>query len=261
MLITMPISASVEEDRRAVAELDLAYQAAVKHNDAGTMRRILHEDFVLVLGNGEVATRDELLQEALAGTYTYEKQDEDEGTQTVRVWGDTAVVTARLWIKGAVDGKKFDRRLWFSDTYVRAPDGWKYVFGQASLPLPDAHATAAAQATQSEARRVVEIRSYLLVPGTRERFHRLFVDQSLPLLQRWGIDVVAYGPSIHDEDSYVLMRSYTDLREREESEEAFYASKDWRDGPREAVLDCIESYATVVLPFDADKIASLAEPP
>jgi hypothetical protein len=108
---------------------------------------------------------------------------------------------------------------------------------------------------------VVEIRSYLLVPGTRERFHQLFVDQSLPLLRRWGIDVVAYGPSIHDENSYVLMRSYADLREREESEEAFYASKDWRDGPRQAVLDCIESYTTVVLPFDADKIHSLAEPP
>jgi hypothetical protein len=24
----------------------------------------------------------------------------------------------------------------FSDTYVRTPSGWRYVFGQASLPLP-----------------------------------------------------------------------------------------------------------------------------
>jgi hypothetical protein len=34
------------------------------------------------------------------------------------------------------DGKPFDKTLWFSDTYVRTPTGWRYVFGQASLALP-----------------------------------------------------------------------------------------------------------------------------
>jgi ketosteroid isomerase-like protein len=52
------------------------------------------------------------------------------------VWGDTAVVTALLWTKGTADGKPFERELWFSDTYVRTKGGWRYVFGQASLPLP-----------------------------------------------------------------------------------------------------------------------------
>jgi hypothetical protein len=33
-----------------------------------------------------------------------------------------------------------DYKLWFSDTYVRTPKGWSYVFGMASLPLPkEAH--------------------------------------------------------------------------------------------------------------------------
>ena len=54
----------------------------------------------------------------------------------MRVWGDTAVVTARLWLKGTSEGKPFERRLWFSDTYVRTKCGWRYVFGQASLALP-----------------------------------------------------------------------------------------------------------------------------
>jgi len=31
----------------------------------------------------------------------------------------------------------FDRKFWFSDTYVRTSAGWKYVFGQSSLPLAD----------------------------------------------------------------------------------------------------------------------------
>lgn len=131
-----PSSPGIDDDMREVAALDLAYQAAVKRNDADAMDRILHTQYALVLGNGTVVSREELLEEARSGEYTFERQDEDEGTQTVRVWGDTAVVTARLWVKGTGPNGPFDRRLWFSDTYVRTPDGWRYAFAQASLALP-----------------------------------------------------------------------------------------------------------------------------
>ena len=80
--------------------------------------------------------RADLLNEARAGKIQYQAQDEDAGTQTVRLYGDTAIVTARLWLKYTYEGKSFERRLWFSDTYVRTAKGWRYVFGQASLPLP-----------------------------------------------------------------------------------------------------------------------------
>src|SRR5262245_8182674 len=130
------VHAPSEAHRRAVAALDTQYQEAVKRNDAETMARILHEDFVLVVGSGKTFSRDDLLRDARDRGAQYERQDEDEGTQVVRVWGDTAVVTARLWLKGVRGGVAFDRRLWFSDTYVRTPQGWRYVFGQASLSLP-----------------------------------------------------------------------------------------------------------------------------
>jgi len=128
---------STEGDAQEVAALDLAFQAAVKCNDADVIDAILHPQMIMVLGNGTVKTRDEIIAGAREGASTFEIQDEDPGTQTVRVWGDTAVVTARLWIKGSRNGEAFDRTLWFSDTYVRTPDGWKYAFAQVSLPLPD----------------------------------------------------------------------------------------------------------------------------
>jgi ketosteroid isomerase-like protein len=131
-------SATEEADRRAVAALDTEFQAAVKHNDADVMARILHKDMVLVLGNGNIGTREEQLQEAREKAILYEIQDEAPGTQTVRITGDTAVVTARLRIKAVRGGKALDRELWFSDTYVRTPAGWQYFLGQASLPLPAA---------------------------------------------------------------------------------------------------------------------------
>src|SRR5262249_8949083 len=37
----------------------------------------------------------------------WEHQEEEPGTQKVRVWGDTAVVTAKLWVKGSEGGKGF----------------------------------------------------------------------------------------------------------------------------------------------------------
>jgi uncharacterized protein (TIGR02246 family) len=131
-------SAHAADDRAAVAALDVQYQAAVKANDAETMARILHPEMILVVGSGAVITGEELLKEARAKSIVYEIQDEEPGSQAVRMFGpDTAVVTAKLRLKYVSGGKASDRTLWFSDTYVRTPDGWRYAFGQASLALPN----------------------------------------------------------------------------------------------------------------------------
>jgi ketosteroid isomerase-like protein len=128
--------ATPAEDMKTVADLDTQYQAAVKANDADTMGRILDDTMILVVGSGKVFTRNDLLDSARKKEIIYEKQNEEPGTQTVRVWGDTAVVTAKLWIKGTNAGQPYERKLWFSDTYVRTRKGWRYAFGQASLALP-----------------------------------------------------------------------------------------------------------------------------
>lgn len=125
------------DDARVLAAIDVEYQAAVKRNDAEAMDRILHDEFVLVLGNGASYRKEDLLRDARERKFIYELQDEEAGSQTVRVWGDTAVVTAKLLLKYTQAGKSFQRKLWFSDTYVRTKDGWRYAFGQASLPLPE----------------------------------------------------------------------------------------------------------------------------
>jgi len=103
----------------------------------------------------------------------------------------------------------------------------------------------------------LEIRSYNLKPGSRDEFHRMLVEQSLPMLERWKVDAVAWGPSLHDQDSYYLMRAFPGLEERERSEDAFYGSAEWREGPREAVLALIENYTTVVIQVDDDTLRGL----
>ena len=105
--------------------------------------------------------------------------------------------------------------------------------------------------------KLVEIRSYNIKPGKRDEFHRLVSEQSLPLLKRWKVDVVAFGPSPHDDTSYYLIRAYENLAERQASQDAFYGSQDWRNGPREAIVTLIESDTSVVVELEPSVVDAL----
>ena len=128
------LAADTADDAAIVAALDTKYQAAVKANDAAGMDAILADDFVLVVGSGKTFSKADLLASARNKDLIWEHQEDTQ--QKVRVWGTTAVVTALLWEKGTGVNTSIDKKLWFSDVYVKGPNGWKYVFGQASLALP-----------------------------------------------------------------------------------------------------------------------------
>jgi hypothetical protein len=71
------------------------------------------------------------------------------------------------------------------------------------------------------------------------------------------VDVIGFGPSLHDENSFYLMRCYASTGDRVQSQDAFYGSDEWISGPRAPVLDCIESYATAVVSLDDETINGL----
>jgi hypothetical protein len=107
--------------------------------------------------------------------------------------------------------------------------------------------------------RVVEIRTYNLKENSRDAFHQLFKDKAMPMLKKWEIHVVGYGPSLHDKNTYTLIREYQSIEHMQKSEDAFYASDEWRTGPREAILALIENYTTLVLPADQRLIDELTK--
>ena len=97
---------------------------------------------------------------------------------------------------------------------------------------------------------ILEIRTYRLRPGTRERFLRAMTEDAIPLLLKAGIDVVAAGPSLYAEDGNeeaVLMRAFASLEQLAEQEDAFYSSEEWLTGPREAIVGPIVQYHSVAL--------------
>jgi len=105
--------------------------------------------------------------------------------------------------------------------------------------------------------RVIEIRSYNVKPGAQREFERLFHEQARPMLERWGVDVIGFGASAHSAESYYLIRGYQSLEERQRSQDAFYGSAEWLQGPREGILACLEGYTSTVLELEEDTIEGL----
>ena len=105
---------------------------------------------------------------------------------------------------------------------------------------------------------ILELRTYRLKPGVRDAFHRLLVDETLPLVRASGIKVVRSEPSLHDDDSYILIRAFDSLERRVEQEEAFYSSELWLTKYDAKVMDMIESYITAVIDVDMETIHRLS---
>jgi hypothetical protein len=76
-------------------------------------------------------------------------------------------------------------------------------------------------------------------------------------MKRWRVDVVAFGASLHDGNSYYLIRAYESLAERQSSQDAFYGSPEWRQGPREAIISLIESDTSIVIEMDTDVLDAI----
>ncbi len=105
--------------------------------------------------------------------------------------------------------------------------------------------------------RLVEIRSYKLKPGTLGTFHAAMAGLAVPMLRQWHTDVVAFGPSAHEADTYFLIRAYADLDDLNARQDAFYGSDAWRSGPRESVVSLIETFLNTVLWLSADGVEDL----
>lgn len=104
--------------------------------------------------------------------------------------------------------------------------------------------------------RLVEIRTYKLKPGHAERFVAAMAS-TLQMLSASGMDVVGFGRSDHEHESFCLIRAYADRAQLVAQQDAFYGSAAWRQGPRESLLDCLEDYLNTLLWLAPDTIEDL----
>ena len=105
--------------------------------------------------------------------------------------------------------------------------------------------------------RTVEILQYTLRKGSGAAFHAIMQEISVPLHRRHGIDVVSFGNSLHDPDCYYLIRAFDSAESMAMVLGSFYASADWRNGPRQDIVGSIETSMKTVISLPSESVEGL----
>jgi NIPSNAP len=105
---------------------------------------------------------------------------------------------------------------------------------------------------------LLEIRLFTVQPGTRDEWHRISRDGTIPLMRACGITVIAYGPSRNDDDGYYLLRAFRDGDERVELSQSVYATEEWAKKYEEPLTAMMVSYQTAVVPLPREAIEEFA---
>lgn len=109
--------------------------------------------------------------------------------------------------------------------------------------------------------KTIEILQYTLRKGSGAAFHATMQEISVPLHRRHGIDVVSFGNSLHDPDCYYLIRAFDSAESMTAVLDAFYASADWRNGPREDIIGRIETSIKILMNLPPESVEGLRVQP
>lgn len=127
-----PPVAVVVDDETQLLNIEQEWCNAYLHSDAGYLSRLLTDDFVFTNGQAETSDKTAELQQARDRTVHYTVFENRD--MTVRLHGDTAVVTGRTRCKGTVaaTGKFVDAEMQFTAVFARVQGRWRAVAAHVS---------------------------------------------------------------------------------------------------------------------------------
>jgi NIPSNAP len=100
---------------------------------------------------------------------------------------------------------------------------------------------------------IIEMRTYKLKPGTRERFLQLFRTQSVPTHRELGMKMLGPFLSVEDADTFFFMRGFPDLASREPLKAKFYEGELWKRELEHVMMPMIDKF-DVVLVEDSENL-------
>lgn len=145
LLVTLPVFAGQHVAVHPRTSMDSADQSTIKeivemerqakeaslHRDPDFSQRTLAEDYVAITPLGQVTTKQDTVSARKSGQLRYEAIDVSD--MVVRVYGDTAVVTARADVKGHQLGEDFSGPYRYTRVWVRRTGHWQAVSYQATV--------------------------------------------------------------------------------------------------------------------------------
>ena len=129
MLAAHGAVAAPADDERDIRKVEAALCDALRTGDAAAIARLEDETYTLTNSKSEVTTRADDIADAKKGVRYDEFRNHE---QTVRLYGDAAIVLGVTTVKGSSGGKPFAADFKFTDTYVRRADGWKIASSHAT---------------------------------------------------------------------------------------------------------------------------------
>jgi ketosteroid isomerase-like protein len=120
-----------QEIIRQVVDMERQAKEASLRRDADFSLRTLADDYVAITPLGQVTTKQETVSARKSAQLRYDAINVSD--MVVRVYGDTAVVTARADVKGHQLGEDFSGPYRYTRVWVRHTGHWQAVSYQATV--------------------------------------------------------------------------------------------------------------------------------
>jgi len=120
-----------QETIREVIEMERQAKEASLRRDPEFPQKALADDYVAISPLGQVTTKQEAISARKSGQLRYETIDVSD--MVVRLYGDTAIVTARADVKGHQLGEDFSGPYRYTRVWVRRGGHWQAVSYQATV--------------------------------------------------------------------------------------------------------------------------------
>ncbi len=98
---------------------------AIVANDADAIGTFMADDWIMVSERG-VSTKEHFLSFVRCGQLTHSAMEMAE-LDSVRVYGDTAIIASRITNTAQFGGQTFEANEWTSDVFVKQNGEWKCV--------------------------------------------------------------------------------------------------------------------------------------
>lgn len=119
------------ENRREIDQLELAWRDAVMKSDAAAMDKLLADDYMAILADGTLQSKEDTLTRLRSGATHYTEIKVFD--RRLRFYGTTALVTCRADVTGTAGSTAISGSFRHTRVYVRDKQGaWKIVSFEAS---------------------------------------------------------------------------------------------------------------------------------
>jgi ketosteroid isomerase-like protein len=106
-------------------ELEKAFAEAMVENDPEAIARFVADDWIIIGPDGEIVDRARFFEVIKSGALTHDMMESEDFR--VRVYGDSAVVTALTRTKGKFMGQEFSTQERATDVFAKRKGQWQCV--------------------------------------------------------------------------------------------------------------------------------------